>query len=45
MPVLFLHTGISFEKLNDIENKQRFLEALLSSYPNSPEAKIARKHL
>lgn len=45
MPVLFLHTGISFEKLNDQENKRKFLEALLSTYPKSPEAKIAKKYL
>ncbi len=45
MPVLFLHTGISFEKLNDQENKRKFLEALLGTYPKSPEAKIAKKYL
>ncbi|MCH9813347.1 MAG: hypothetical protein K0U47_05320 [Epsilonproteobacteria bacterium] len=45
MPTLLLHTGISFEKLDDTENKVKFLEALLSSYPQSSEAKIARKHL
>ncbi|HIP59600.1 MAG TPA: hypothetical protein EYH01_04130 [Campylobacterales bacterium] len=45
MPTLLLHTGISFEKLNDSENKEKFLNALLSSYPNSSEAGIAKKHL
>jgi len=45
MAALLLHTGISFEKLNDNENKEKFLNALLSSYPNSPEAEIAKKHL
>ena len=44
MPTLLLHTGISFEKLNDNENKEKFLNALLSSYPNSSEAEIAQKH-
>ncbi len=44
MPTLLLHTGISFEKLNDDENKEKFLNALLSSYPNSSEADIAQKH-
>lgn len=45
MPTLLLHTGVSFEKLNDSENKEKFLNALLSSYPNSSEAKLASKHL
>lgn len=45
MPTLLLHTGISFKKLNDNENKAKFLGALISSYPKSSEAKIARKHL
>jgi len=44
MPTLLLHTGISFEKLNDNENKEKFLNALLSSYPNSSEAELAQKH-
>lgn len=45
MPTLLLHTGISFYKLDDDENKEKFLQALLSSYPNSNEAKIAEKYL
>jgi TolA-binding protein len=45
MPTLLLHTGISFEKLNDYENRDKFLHALISSYPNSSEAKIAKDHL
>ncbi len=45
MPTLLLHTGISFHKLDDNENKEKFLQALLSSYPNSNEAKIAEKYL
>ncbi len=45
MPTLLLHTGISFEKLKDSENREKFLNALISSYPNSSEAKIAQKHL
>jgi TolA-binding protein len=45
MATLLLHTGISFEKLNDSENKEKFLDALLASYPNSQEAVIAQKHL
>jgi TolA-binding protein len=45
MPTLLLHTGISFDKLNDSENRDKFLHALISSYPNSSEAKIAKKYL
>lgn len=45
MPTLLLHTGISFKKLNDHENKENFLNALISSYPNSSEARIAEKHM
>jgi len=45
MPTLLLHTGISFDKLNDSENRDKFLHALISSYPNSSEAKIAKDHL
>ncbi len=45
MATLLLHTGISFKKLNDHENKEKFLNALLSSYPNSSEAGIAKKYL
>ena len=45
MPTLLLHTGISFGKLDDYANRDKFLQALLMSYPESSEAKIARKHL
>ena len=45
MPTLLLHTGISFDKLNDSENREKFLRALLLSYPESSEAKIAEKYL
>ncbi len=45
MPTLLLHTGISFGKLDDYANRDKFLQALLLSYPESSEAKIARKHL
>ena len=45
MPTLLLHTGISFEKLNDKDNKEKFLDALLNSYPNSQEASMAQSHL
>ncbi len=45
MPTLLLHTGICFDKLNDLDNKEKFLNALLDSYPNSSEAEIAQKYL
>jgi len=45
MPTLLLHTGISFDKLNDIENREKFFNVLYSSYPQSEEAKIAEKYL
>jgi TolA-binding protein len=45
MPTLLLHTGISFHKLGDDDNKEKFLQALLSSYPQSNEAEIAEKYL
>ncbi len=45
MPTLLLHTGISFDKLNDIENRDKFFDVLLSSYPQSQEAKIAKDYL
>lgn len=45
MPTLLLHTGISFGHLDDTENKKRFLQALIDSYPTSQEAKIAQNQL
>ncbi len=45
MPTLLLHTGISFHKLGDDDNKEKFLQALLSSYPQSNESEIAEKYL
>jgi len=45
MPTLLLHTGICFDKLDDSSNKEKFLNALLDSYPNSSEAEIAQKYL
>jgi len=45
MPTLLLHTGIAFDKLDDIENREKFFGVLNSSYPQSEEAKIAEKYL
>ncbi len=45
MPTLLLHTAMSFEKLGDNENANRFFQAVIASYPNSAQANIAKKHL
>ena len=45
MPTLLLHTGLSFKKLGEKENATRFFQAVVDSYPKSPQAKIARKYL
>lgn len=45
MPVLMLHSAISFEKLGDIENASNFYSSLISLYPDSKEAKIASKNI
>ncbi len=45
MPTLLLHTGLSFRNLGEKENARRFFEAVVTSYPDSAQAKIARKYL
>ncbi|RUM66390.1 MAG: hypothetical protein DSZ05_04445 [Sulfurospirillum sp.] len=45
MPTLLLHTALSFKKLGDTENAQRFFEAIAATYPGTPQAKIAEKNL
>ncbi len=45
MPTLLLHTAISFERLNDKINAEKFFTLLIKSYPDSDQVKIARKHL
>ncbi len=45
MPTLMLHTAISFEKVGDKENARRFFQALIESYPETRQAKIAHAHL
>ncbi len=45
MPKLLLHSAISFEKINDLENASSFYSTLISVYPNSPEAKTANANL
>ena len=45
IPTLLLHTGISFKKIGDKENAEKIFNALIGNYPNSKEAKIAKKYL
>ncbi len=45
MPTLLLHTALSFKKLGDEENAQRFFDTILSTYPESAQANIAEKYL
>ena len=45
MPKLLLHSAISFEKINDIENASNFYSTLIEIYPDSKEAKEAKKNL
>jgi len=45
MPNLMFHTGISLQKTNDDEGAQQFFQAVVAKYPNSSEAKKAKKFL
>ena len=45
MPTLLLHTALSFEKLGDGDNASKFFDTIISTYPDSEQAKIAQKHL
>jgi len=45
MPTLLLHTAISFEKIGDTENADKFFQAIIDTYPGTSQAKIAAKHL
>jgi len=45
MPTLLLHTALSFQKLGDDDNAQRFFDTVLSTYPESSQANIAEKYL
>ena len=45
MPALMLHSALSMKKLSDNKNAEKFLKALVSKYPNSKEAKVAKKEL
>jgi len=45
MPNLMLHTAIALKKTRDEEGAQQFFQALVAKYPNSAEAKKAKKFL
>jgi len=45
MPKLMLHTAMAFTKTKDEEHAQQFLQAVIAKYPNSSEAKKAKKLL
>jgi len=45
MPTLMLHTAISMHKTGDKKNAHNFFQAVISKYPSSKEAKIAKKYL
>lgn len=45
MPTLLLHTALSFKKLGDNDNAQRFFDTVLTTYPESSQANIAEKYL
>lgn len=45
MPNLMLHTGISLKKTNDATGAEQFFQALIAKYPDSAEAKKAKKFL
>ncbi len=45
MPTLLLHTAFSFQKLGDEQNAQRFFEAIMATYPGTPQAEMAKKNL
>ncbi len=45
MPTLLLHSAISCEKTNDIDNAKIFYNVLISGFVETKEAKIAKKNL
>jgi TolA-binding protein len=45
MPTLLLHTAISMDNTNDKKNAKMFYEGLIAKYPESNEAKEAKKNL
>ena len=45
MPTLLLHSAISFENIKDKTNAKSFYSTLIDLYPDSNEAKTAKKNL
>lgn len=45
MPTLMLHTAISMDRTKDKKNAKVFYNAIVVKYPDSAEAKEAKKHL
>ncbi len=45
IPKLLLHSAISFEKINDLDNAANFYGTLIDVYPDTKEAKIAQDNL
>ena len=45
MPKLMLHTAISLKKTKDSAGAEQFFQALVAKYPDSSEAKKAKKYL
>ena len=45
MPVLMLHTAIGMDKTNDKKNAKTFYNAVISKYPDSSSANIAKTKL
>ncbi len=45
MPTLMLHTAISMDKTGDKTNAQKFFGAVVAKYPQSSEAKEAKKYI
>jgi TolA-binding protein len=45
MPTLMLHTAVAMKKTGDTKNANMFFNALIQKYPNSKEAKSAKKYL
>lgn len=45
MPTLMLYTAVSMENTQDKENAQLFYAAVIKKFPNSQEAKTAKKNL
>lgn len=45
MDTLLLHAAISLKNIGDIDQANRFFQAVIDGYPNSNSAKVAKKYL